>query len=727
MKNEQGIYAHVGKLPLWDNGLPLGNGKIGCLIYGEGELRISVDRIDLWDNRTPPEALEKNFCFSELVRASKEDWAEHQRLFDGCYSHPYPTKLTAGRLSFSNFVDEKTEFVLDMREAKACVQSGKSKIELFMDALSFIGVARVTKDLQFELQAPMYLTKPESERGLGYPKGQYVTDGGFTYTVQKTTDEFCYGILVYRKSLQKTDELYFTVWSGTSEQAIAAAKEDLLVQSEKGFDALFAAHKNYWDNYYAISSLSTGDSAFDDYYFTAQYLFASTSRKGHLPMALQGVWTADNDLLPPWKGDYHADVNLQMSYEHFMKAGRFDEGRVLCDYLWEKREAFRAYAKEFHGVDGILIPGVFTMEGKPLGGWPMYAMNPASGAWLTKCFSEYYAYTGDEKFFAERAYPFLREYVDATEKLLVDDGKGLRYPFSASPEYFEDDPKAYLPSQSNFELAILKGLYTTVEGYARKAGDIARAERYASILSRFKEFSYNEDGSLRICAEQDYEKSHRHFSHQLAICPYHLFDAEKDREMILSNVKQLEKYGSHAWVGFSFVVMAELCAYIGEGNRAYRYLRGYLEAYVAENGFHLNGDYKHYGYGYMDYRPFTLEAVFEYCKALQNMLLACENGVIIPFPAIPDKWRENKLSFTELCVYGGVKVSASYQGGKVTSLQVKMPKGATICLKNVFDRENVVFCSGEKRIEVVCASGENFTVNLTAGVWSLQAEEEQKV
>lgn len=33
----------------WDKGLPLGNGKLGCILYGQEAVYLAVDRIDLWD------------------------------------------------------------------------------------------------------------------------------------------------------------------------------------------------------------------------------------------------------------------------------------------------------------------------------------------------------------------------------------------------------------------------------------------------------------------------------------------------------------------------------------------------------------------------------------------------------------------------------------------------------------------------------------------------------
>ena len=44
---------------VWDEALPLGNGLLGALVWGDGApLRISLDRTDLWDLR-PVAAFER--------------------------------------------------------------------------------------------------------------------------------------------------------------------------------------------------------------------------------------------------------------------------------------------------------------------------------------------------------------------------------------------------------------------------------------------------------------------------------------------------------------------------------------------------------------------------------------------------------------------------------------------------------------------------------------------
>src|ERR1039458_1611239 len=49
---------------VWDEALPLGNGAMGALVWGDGApVRISLDRADLWDLRPVPEfhSLEYNY------------------------------------------------------------------------------------------------------------------------------------------------------------------------------------------------------------------------------------------------------------------------------------------------------------------------------------------------------------------------------------------------------------------------------------------------------------------------------------------------------------------------------------------------------------------------------------------------------------------------------------------------------------------------------------------
>ena len=136
----------------WDEALPIGNGKLGCLIYGDGPLHFSIDRVDLWDKRVNPVSQEEGFNFKNLVKLVKsgkyEDWKEYQRLFDDIYDYtPYPTKITAGRIELDFGVKTQnisSKVSLSNATATVLIDDGKvARIEAFMRATRFVGVARI--------------------------------------------------------------------------------------------------------------------------------------------------------------------------------------------------------------------------------------------------------------------------------------------------------------------------------------------------------------------------------------------------------------------------------------------------------------------------------------------------------------------------------------------------------------------------------------------------------
>ena len=95
---------------------------------------------------------------------------------------------------------------------------------------------------------------------------------------------------------------------------------------------------------------------------------------------------------------------------------------------------------------------------------------------------------------------------------------------------------------------------------------------------------------------------------------------------------------------------------------------------MGENGFHLNGDYKNYGYTQFHYRPFTLEALFGFCDALQEMLLQDHTGEIELFASIPEEWKKREISFKNLRSRGGLLISATAKNGEIVKLTIAAQK-----------------------------------------------------
>lgn len=687
-----GDLVNIGATDRWDEGLPLGNGRTGSLVYGSKPLKITVDRTDLWDLRPNEVTLEKGFNFKNLVELSlsgkEEDWKERERLFEDIFmGKPYPSKITAGHIGlWFGISAENVRYTLDIDSSIVKIYADNRLIaEVFVFDEPNAGVIRLYENAEINLHVPAYLSgKPECGSGigdnadkmsLGYPKAKFFEKDGFKWYEQNTHTDYSFGIVTYRAG----DEIYYTLATTDDDKDYIGYAEKILTNAaEKGFDKLFDEHKKSRKKYRAKSFVKTGDKLIDETYKKSWYLFKCCSKKGGYPMPLQGVWTADNDCLPPWKGDYHHDTNTELSYQAYLKANRLEEGEAFIDYLWRLKSAYERFAKEFFGVNGLLLPSCSTLDGKAMGGWAQYSLSPTMTIWAAQSFDEYYIYTGDEKFLKNRAYPFFKKVGQAIKGLLTEKNGKLYLPVSSSPEIFDNARKAYLEPNSNFDLSLLIYLFKTLKRYAEKLGE--NAEEYEEILGKLDDLAIDDSGVVMLDKTQYLPESHRHFSHVMCLYPLHLinYDTDEHKKIYENTIKNLEILGTGYWVGFSFPMSAQIYAMAKNGNAAAERLGQFCKGFVAENGFHLNGDFKHYGYTQWHYRPFTLESLFGFADALHEMLLQDHQGFIELFPAIPDEWKNGAVEFKNLRSRGGLLVSATLKRGELSLLTIKSPSERTV-------------------------------------------------
>ena len=110
---------HTDKLPLvWDEGIPLGNGIMGTLIWLKGEnLRLALDRADLWDLRPVKEFSGPDYSYRFIQEAvKKNDLSEVYKRIDARTSQDIaPTKIPAGA---NEFGIQKQEEKNHCKEAK---------------------------------------------------------------------------------------------------------------------------------------------------------------------------------------------------------------------------------------------------------------------------------------------------------------------------------------------------------------------------------------------------------------------------------------------------------------------------------------------------------------------------------------------------------------------------------------------------------------------------------
>lgn len=680
----------------WDEGIPLGNATVGVLVWqNDSCLRFSLDRTDLWDLRPADSLSGSNYRFAwvkEQIR--KKDYLPVQKKFDHPYDRmPAPSKIPGAALEFPLTGFGKTTQVQLYLNNALCEVTWENgvKMQTFVHATEPVGwfiFENLPAALTPFLQAPQYNRGSDQEnspvtgqdlRRLGYEQGQVSRKDNQLVYHQQGYGDFSYDVAVRWE--QQGNTLYGT-WSVTSslsdDQAISETEEAI----QRGTEQDYQSHLDYWNQYWAQSSVSLPDPVLQKQYQNEMYKFGSATRENSYPISLQAVWTADNGKLPPWKGDYHHDLNTQLSYWPAYTGNHLSEGMGYLNTLWNQREAYKRFTRQYFGTDGMNVPGVATLTGEPMGGWIQYAMSQTAGAWLAQHFYLHWKYSADREFLKERAYPFLKEVATYMEQNSITDSKGIRrLEFSSSPEIFDNSLQAWFTEITNFDLSLMHFIFGASSELAGELNLTAEATHWAELKEQLPDFDLDREGSLTFAPGYSYNGSHRHFSHALAIHPLGIIDwnnGKKDQDIIRSTLKKLQDYGPDYWTGYSYSWYANMQARAFNGEEAAKALRTFAECFCLKNTFHVNGDQSGTGKSRFTYRPFTLEGNFAFASGIQEMLLQSHTGTIQVFPAIPEEWKN--VSFDKLRARGAFLVSAICKDGKVTRLEVYAEKGGHLSI-----------------------------------------------
>lgn len=202
-------------------------------------------------------------------------------------------------------------------------------------------------------------------------------------------------------------------------------------------------------------------------YNFGKYILISSSRKGDLASNLQGLWCQHN--LAPWNSDYHANINLQMNY-------------------WgaEVSDLSECHLPLFDLIDSVSIPGKQTaLDSYHANGWVLHHATdaywrtspidgvvgiwPFGGAWLTRHMWEHYLYTGDKDFLKERAYPqmkgaaeFILDFLVKVPKGLPFEGKWITNPSHSPENAYEDENgvQSMFTYGATMDLELIHDLFT---------------------------------------------------------------------------------------------------------------------------------------------------------------------------------------------------------------------------------------------------------------------------
>jgi alpha-L-fucosidase 2 len=717
----------------WDEGIPLGNGMLGALIWEkEGKLRFSLDRADLWDLRPTANLDHKNWTFKWVIdRWKNNQYQEVQQMFDLPYDRdPGPSKIPAGALEF-NILAKVKRVELILRKGLCEVEwANGMKMETFVHATKQEGWFKLSgvkeKILPSIVPPPYHLSAQSGEdnpvtgqdlRRLGYPAGDLTVEKEFISYTQEGWNGFTYRIKVQWKSEGDVLIGHWNIQVLNKNEPASVALTEEKISTPKYLDIL-KTHKNWWLDYWKQCSIDIPDSILLKQWYLEQYKFGAANGNGAPPISLQAVWTADNGKLPPWKGDFHNDLNTQLSYWPAYSANKLGQSMGFIDWLEKNKPVFESYTKQYFQTNGVNVPGVSTFAGSPMGGWIQYSFGPTVSAWIAHHYYLQWRYSMDRTFLSEKAYPWLEKVAIYLMEVSLLDEKGIRkLPLSSSPEIFNNSRQAWFSTMTNFDLGLVKWLFSKTSELAIELNKPEDAVKWKQIEGEWGELDVDDSSGLTFAKDFPYDASHRHFSHLVAFHPLGLVDVskgEKDKQIIQNTINTLDKYGSSQYCGYSFSWLGNVKARNFDGIGAAKALRIFAEHFCLKNSFHANGDQSKLGYSTFTYRPFTLEGNFAFAAGLQEMLLQSHAGFIHLFPAIPPSWKT--VSFHKMRTEGAFLVSANLSGGKVEKVQIEATVSGVLKIKNPFEqhsfKSSISFIKEGKMLVFNLSKGDILTLNL---------------
>ena len=686
----------------WDEGMPLGNGWLGELIWKkDNKLRISLDRVDLWDDRPMPKIGQLKFKWV-VAQLNKGQYDTVHKIGDEPYDNsPAPTKIPGAALEFNYMPFGKViSNNLDIKSALSTIKF-ENGVVLYnyvhaVDEIGYFAFENLKKSQPGineescipELMIPNYnvvnIANHDNSHGgeglqtLGYEKSTVTKTANSIRYHQPTWNGNYYEVLIKWKKISPSEII--GSWTISNNKKAFLPEIKTIPGQMPGWQS----HITWWNHFWNQSFVSLPDSILERQYYLELYKVGCVARSHTPPISLQAVWTADNGNLPPWKGDIHNDLNTELSYWPFYTSNHLEESQSFTNWLWKTQGQNKKWTKNYFEVNGLNVPGVTTITGKEMGGWIQYSMSPTTAAWLSQYFYWQWKYSMDKNFLLEKCKPYFDEVHEYFKNILSVDPATKKYklPLSSSPEIFDNSVKAWFHQWTNYDLSLVKSFYNEyIEIDKAATGKVPESvEKEKNLLP---DLNTNETG-LTIAPGQDLFESHRHMSPYMAIYPLNLLDIENknDSVIIKNSLHQIEKKGTRAWCGYSFSWMASLYARTKEGDSAAKMLRIFATNFCSINSFHLNGDQRGGEYSDFTYRPFTLEGNFAFAKGIQEMLLQSHNSCIEIFPAIPKSW--TNVSFKNLRTQGAFLVSAKKENGAIDEVNVFSEKGGLFCLKLPF-------------------------------------------